>query len=304
MTKTGADGVYGTPPVEIVDVARGAIQFSPLMPGAARLDEYDGRLDSIVMLAPPGTIERRHEMARALLALRAGGAFTVLAPRDKGGSRLVKELEAFGCAVQEAPKRHFRICWTERPADPVRLADAIADGAPRLVAELGLWSQPGVFSWNRIDPGSALLTRVLPALSGRGADLGAGIGYLAHTVLASPAVSELTLVDIDRRAIDVARRNVDDSRARFAWADVRKADTLPSGLDFIVMNPPFHDGGAEDRTLGQAFIRRASESLAKGGTLWLTANRHLPYEEGLRTLFKHVALVVDEGGYKVYEARK
>ena len=62
-----------------------------------------------------------------------------------------------------------------------------------LVEGLGLWSQPGVFSWNRIDPGSALLAQTLPALSGKGADFGCGVGYLAHTVLASPAVTHLTL---------------------------------------------------------------------------------------------------------------
>ena len=32
-------------------------------------------------------------------------------------------------------------------------------------------------------------------------------------------------------------------------------------LDFVVMNPPFHDGGTEDRSLGEAFIRRAAAVL-------------------------------------------
>ena len=69
------------------------------------------------------------------------------------------------------------------------ISAAIAEGAPRFVDEIGFWSQPGVFSWDRIDPGSALLLVHLPALSGRGADLGCGIGVLARSVLASPKVS-------------------------------------------------------------------------------------------------------------------
>ena len=70
------------------------------------------------------------------------------------------------------------------------------------------------------------------------------------------------------------------------------------------MNPPFHDGGAEDRTLGQHFIRRAAESLRTGGRLWLTANRHLPYEAVMKPLFKRIVPVVERGGYKVFEAQK
>ena len=87
------------------------------------------------------------------------------------------------------------------------------------------------------------------------------------------------------------------------WTDVAKGTGL-AALDFVVMNPPFHDGGAEDRSLGQLFVRRAAEALRKGGRLWLTANRHLPYEPVLKPLFKHVTPVAEADGYKVIEAVK
>jgi 16S rRNA (guanine1207-N2)-methyltransferase len=296
-------GLHGEPPAELAERPRGAAQFSPLMPGAASLeDQPPGSLASMLMLAPPGTIERRHAMALALRALGTGAPLTVLAPKDKGGSRLRKELEGFGCAVGEEARRHHRICTTTRPSAPVGLDEAIAAGAPRLVEPPGLWSQPGVFAWDRIDPGSALLIQHLPPLAGRGADLGCGIGVLARAVLAAPAVTELTLVDLDRRAVDCARRNVGDARARFLWADLRHPAASLAGLDFIVTNPPFHDGGAEDRALGQTFVRRAASLLRRGGRLLLVANRHLPYEAVLKASFRSVALRVEAGGYKVYEA--
>jgi 16S rRNA (guanine1207-N2)-methyltransferase len=236
-----------------------------------------------------------------------GGRLTALAPKDKGGSRLRGELEAFGCLVHETAKAHHRICVVARPEAPQGLEGAIADGAPRRVEAIGLWSQPGVFSWNRIDPGSAFLAGHLPALSGRGADLGCGYGYLAKAVLASPAVSRLILVDLDRRAVEAARRNVDDPRAEIVWADLRdypaQAPAL-ADLDFVVMNPPFHDGGTEDKALGRHFIQRARDALHSGGTLWLVANRHLPYEATLAQHFRHVTLKAETGGYKVYEARR
>jgi 16S rRNA (guanine1207-N2)-methyltransferase len=173
-------------------------------------------------------------------------------------------------------------------------------------------------------------------LAGVGADFGCGVGLLALKVLESVKVTALLLVDIDRRAIAAARLNVADRRATFLQADLTTASPLspakagvqefseapvasdkkpgspPSRgraephrvLDFVVMNPPFHDGGAEDRTLGQAFIRRAAKELRQGGTLKLVANIGLPYEAPLRERFADLRLLEQAGGYKVYEARR
>ncbi|MGO4574404.1 class I SAM-dependent methyltransferase, partial [Microvirga sp. 2TAF3] len=116
-----------------------------------------------------------------------------------------------------------------------------------------------------------------PPLKGAGADLGCGFGALSLVALRSPAVTSLRLIDIDRRALAAARKNVEDPRVAFEWADVRTLETAGE-LNFIVSNPPFHDGGTEDRRLGQNFIRQAAALLKTGGVLWLVANRHLPYE--------------------------
>jgi len=298
-----SSGVYGTPPAELAQAPAGSTQFSPLIPGSGQLeDQSEGSLDSMILLAPPGTVERRYTTALALKALAPGGALTVLAPKDKGGSRLAKELKGFGCAVSETARRHYRICSCERPAELTGIDEAVSEGAPRFDEALGLWTQPGAFSWNRRDPGSALLQDHLPALGGKGADFGCGIGILSRTILASSRVTHLVMIDIDRRAIDMAARNVEDARAEIRWADVRSLRL--AGLDFVVMNPPFHDGGAEDQSLGQSFIRKAAEALRPGGTLWLVANRHLPYEGVLKPLFKRVTPAVEASGYKVYEAQK
>ncbi len=299
------EAVYGTLP-DVLNVAgEGAIQCSPLMPGAERLeDRLEGSAATVAVLAPPGTIERRYVLALALRALRPGGALTAMAPKLKGGSRLGDELRRFGCAVEETAKRHHRICVAARPVSTEGLEAALAAGAPRFVEGVGLWSQPGLFSWDRIDPGAALLMDHLPPLAGRGADLGCGIGVLAHAVLKAPKVKHLTLFDIDRRAVEAAERNVADPRAEYRWVDLHRTGTGLTGLDFVVMNPPFHGGGAEDQGLGQGFIRRAAESLRPGGALWLTANRHLPYEGVLKAAFREVTAHADTLGYKIFEARR
>ncbi|WP_342453202.1 class I SAM-dependent methyltransferase [Jiella mangrovi] len=295
--------VYGAPPLDLVDVPDGAVQLSPLRPGAAALESLpDGSIDDLVIAAPAGSIERRFVLAHGLRALSAGGTLTVSAAKDKGGQRLRAELEAFGCDVAERFKARQRICSVQRPEAPQGLAEAIAAGAPVTLEDIGLRSQPGIFSWNRVDPGSALLVRHLPELAGRGADLGAGLGILSIAVLKSAAVTELTLVEIDRRAVEAAGANVTDPRAKFAWSDAR--ETPLTELDFVVSNPPFHAEGIEDRGLGKAFIAAAGRMLRRSGTLYLVANRHMPYEEGLRAAFRSVTTVADEAGYKIFEARK
>jgi 16S rRNA (guanine1207-N2)-methyltransferase len=302
-------GLFGTPPPDLVERPAKAVQLSPCAPGAAALEDAEpGSLAGMVMAAPPGTIERRYAMALSLRALRPGAPFAAMAPKTKGGNRIAKELESFGCKVEPTSRRHQRICQTTRPVTfdteaQAQIEAAIAAGGPRLVEELNLWSQPGVFSWDRLDPGTALLLSVLPSFEGRGADFGCGIGVIARAVLANAAVTQMDLIDIDRRAIAAARRNVADPRAEFHWADVRGFAELGT-LDFVVMNPPFHDGGVEDRALGEGFVRQCHHALRDGGAAWLVANLHLPYEAVMSAAFSHVALQAERGGFKVYEARK
>jgi 16S rRNA (guanine1207-N2)-methyltransferase len=304
MSQAPAFCVYGEPPLDLAPPPAGAVQVSPFAPGAVALEDIaPASLDGIIVAAPPGTVERRYVLALALRALKPGGTLTALAPKEKGGSRLGKELQTFGCTVEEAGRRHQRICHTVRPEAPAGLDAAIAAGAPQLVEGLGLWSQPGLFSWDRPDPGTRLLISVLPQLSGAGADLGCGAGLLAKAILAQPKLTHLTLVDLDRRAVDAARRNLEDARVSLHWGDARTC-ALPDGLDFVVTNPPFHDLGAEDKALGQGFIRRSHQLLRKGGVAWLVANRHLPYEGVLSPLFDKVELKAEASGFKVYEARK
>lgn len=295
--------LYGRPPL-VFDPPTAALQTSPLIPGSTALETLDdGAADAMTMLAPPGALERRYALAQALRVTRPGGRLDVMAPKDRGGARLVRELAAFGVEAEVVSKAHHKRCLATRPDAVVGVDAALVEGGLRFDAGLGAWTWPGVFAWDRIDPGTSLLAEHLPALRGAGADLGCGWGVLASVVLRNEVVGALRLVDLDRRAVEAARRNVEDSRATFDWADVRALPDMGE-LDFVVANPPFHEGGAEDRRLGQAFVRKAAGLLRRGGVFWVVANRHLPYEAELSAAFSRVRPVADAGGYKVLEAVK
>ncbi len=147
-------------------------------------------------------------------ALASGRAFHDPGPEGQGRVAARRGAAGFRLHLRGDRKRHHRICVGRKPAVPIGLAEAVEAGRLRLVEGLGLWSQPGVFSWDRLDPGTALLLDHLPALAGRGADFGCGIGILAKAALASAKVKAITLVDIDGRAVEAARRNVEDHAGR------------------------------------------------------------------------------------------
>jgi 16S rRNA (guanine1207-N2)-methyltransferase len=302
LSNTAREAVYGSPDPELADSSAAAIQTSPLIPGSTPLEDLpDAGLGRFVLAAPPATLERRYALAQALRALSPGGELIAMAPKDRGGQRLKAELESFGCTAENEGRRHQRVARATRPANPAGLDEAIADGALR-EAGPGVWTQPGVFSWDRLDPGSERLLPHLDGLSGEGADLGCGLGVLSRRALRSPAVTALTLIDIDRRATDAARRNIDDPRVTILHANVR---TTPlEGLDFVIMNPPFHAGGSEDRSLGQTFIRKAAAALHRGGKLYMVANVDLPYEALLAELFARVTPLEKGGGFKLFVTLK
>ena len=303
------DGVlsalYGEPPRALADVGAEAVQCGPTLVDSEKIEDFRaGSIRDFTVSAPPGTIERRYVLAHALRALAPDGRLTAMAPKTRGGARLKAELEVFGCAVTESAKAHHRICHCARPAAATGIEAAIDAGAPRLEPKLGLWTQPGLFSWDRVDPGSALLMRSGEPLSGAGADIGCGYGALSLAVLASAAVTALALIDIDRRAVDAARRNVTDPRATFHHADARSTWLAPGTLDFTVVNPPFHAGGREDRGLGQGLVAAAAKILRRGGLCRIVANVALPYEAAMAVDFTSVRLVAREGGFKVIEGRR
>lgn len=167
------------------------------------------------------------------------------------------------------------------------------------------WTYPGVFSADGIDPASELLADATAGqLSKRVVDLGGGWGYLtARALQDNPKITHVDLVEANGDALDCARRNVDDDRVAFHWADA--LNWVPSErADAVIMNPPFHTGRAGDPGLGQSFIARAATILTPRGTLWMVCNRHLPYEAALARSFATVQELGQDQRFKLFRASK
>ena len=260
----------------------------------------DGRFSAALVVLPRAKALVRALIAIASDAVEPGGPIWIDGQKHDGIDAALKDLRARAEVTQLLTKAHGRSFAIANPG-----ADVFADWQARPhQAAPGFVTRPGVFSADGIDPGSALLALHLPkGLKGKGADLGAGWGWLSAQVLAQEGVKELHLVEAEADALVCARDNIHDGRAQFHWAD---ATSFSAGkaLDFVVMNPPFHQGRAADPDLGAAFIRSAARLLQPQGQVWLVANRTLPYEDVLTSAFAEVRAVAHAQGFKVLAAFK
>lgn len=270
------------------------------------------RYPLVLVLPPRQREEARALFARAMALCAPGGVVVASITNNEGaksGEADFRQLAGLGGSLT---KNHCRVFWS-KPLDGVHDTALLAQwsklDAPRPILDGRFTSRPGVFAWDRIDPASALLVEHLPSdLAGKGADLGAGYGYLsAEILLRSDKVVSLDLYEAEARALDLAKCNLaafeDKAALGYRWHDVTTG--LPEQYDFIVSNPPFHTQSRADRPdVGRRFIAVAAESLKPGGRLFLVANRHLPYEAVLNASFGQVRVVGDGDGFKVIEAVK
>ena len=127
----------------------------------------------------------------------------------------------------------------------------------------------GVFSRDALDRGTEVLLKALPPLSGRVLDLGCGWGAVGVTLGKCYPFLDLTLTDINQRAVELARRNLAANHVR---AEVVQGDgyaAVRGPFDAIITNPPIRAGKA---TI-YALFDNARALLNPGGALYIVIRK-------------------------------
>lgn len=248
-------------------------------------------------------------VARAWEGLAEGGRLLFFCPKLLGAKGYQKRFSEVWPATAVLVKNNGRLLDVTRTPDAAPPPeDWQAAGTLRRHPETGFVTAPGIFAWDRIDTGSALLVEHLPLpLAGPGADLGCGYGFLAHEVLrTSPEVDHVTLLDHDARAVACARANLApwaDRDLQFIVDDIAAFAPTVS-YAWIVMNPPFHTGAQTTTSLGEQFVRIAWSALRPGGVLYMVANAFLSYDRTLATLGATVTEPARADGFRLLYAAK
>lgn len=258
----------------------------------------------ILLLPSKNKLQTLGWMAAAMDRFVDDGRLIVACANHHGAKSYEKALQTLAGNLGSSSKSKCRIFSARKrdTLDSELLAEWRSHNQPRIVDSLGLVSQPGLFSWDRPDIGSHLLLEHLPPLSGIGMDLCCGYGLLAEHLLrqGDNAIERLHLIDADHLALDCARENCRPWHKHIEthWLDAA-AEALPTGMRWIVCNPPFHTGQQRDIELGQRIVNNACRSLARQGELWLVANRKLPYEQVLSAGLAHFEVCCEQEGFKI-----
>jgi 16S rRNA G1207 methylase RsmC len=160
--------------------------------------------------------------------------------------------------------------FSAEPASPedLRTIAVTLEGRP-----YRLTTARGVYSPERLDPGTAVLLAAAPDPSPAGAllDLGCGWGPIGLTLALRSPGATVWGVDVNRRSLDLARRNA----ATVGVANVTFCEPheVPADLRFdtIWSNPPIHVGKAALHDLLERWLPRLTDD----GAAHLVVQKHL-----------------------------
>ncbi|WP_432507534.1 class I SAM-dependent methyltransferase [Kineococcus arenarius] len=179
--------------------------------------------------------------------------------------------------------------FTARPATPDERRDLEVELAGRAVT---VQTARGVFSAERVDPGTSVLLPLVPdepAAGGDVLDLGCGWGPVALTLALRQPQRRVWAVDVNERALDLVRRN-----AERLGVPVRACppDEVPADVAFeqVWSNPPIRVG----KEALHALLLRWLPRLAPGGEAHLVVQKNLGADSLHRWLDERLPAVLPD----------
>lgn len=269
-------------------------------------------LEACVIFMPKSKHELDLLIAYATHLLGSQGDILLVGEKRGGVGSGAKKLARLGEPYKVDSAKHCQL-WRvslESKQEPFVLEDWFSSFSCELPTRtLEIVSIPGVFSFDRLDEGSALLLEALTGkhpkkILGRTLDFGCGSGVLGLAAKALYPDIALEMVDINWFALQCAERSAKinglDAKiyASDGWAEVE------GRVDAVISNPPFHSGISTEYQTSESFIRMAPSKMSKHSPLLLVANRFLKYPSQIETSFGMCDTVNQTGKFSVYLARR
>lgn len=168
---------------------------------------------------------------------------------------------------------------------------------------LAVAALPGVFSAGRIDEGTALLLEALADISsGRVLDMGCGAGIVGAWLKKRHNKLDIEMVDSNAMAMAASEWTLRENNLAAKLYASDGFSEVKGTFNWIVSNPPFHDGIATDYSFTEKFIAEAKQFLRPGGRLRLVANAHLKYVPAIEAAFGNCRELAQTARFRVYEA--
>ena len=161
----------------------------------------------------------------------------------------------------------------------------------------------GVFSKKMIDFGSQLLLKCLEVNQGETVlDVGCGYGPLGLSLAKAYGVQS-TMVDINNRALDLARQNAERNKVEATIFQSNIYEQVEGTFDHVISNPPIRAG----KQVVHEIIERSKDFLETGGDLTIVIQKKQgapSAKSKMEDVFGNCEVVKKDKGYYILRSVK
>ena len=156
----------------------------------------------------------------------------------------------------------------------------------------------GVFSKKMVDFGSQLLLKCLEVNQGETVlDVGCGYGPLGLSLVKAYGV-EATMVDINNRALDLARKNAERNKVEATIFQSNIYEQVKGKFDHVISNPPIRAG----KQVVHEIIEKSKDFLGIGGDLTIVIQKKQgapSAKSKMEDVFGNCEIVKKDKGYYI-----
>ena len=156
----------------------------------------------------------------------------------------------------------------------------------------------GVFSKKMIDFGSQLLLKCLEVNQGETVlDVGCGYGPLGLSLAKAYGV-QATMVDINNRALDLARKNAERNKVEATIFQSNIYEQVKGKFDHVISNPPIRAG----KQVVHEIIEKSKDFLGIGGDLTIVIQKKQgapSAKSKMEDVFGNCEIVKKDKGYYI-----
>lgn len=170
--------------------------------------------------------------------------------------------------------------------------------------DLRFTTDSGVFSKDKVDYGTNVLLTSLPPMEGKILDLGCGYGPIGITLARLNPNSEIVMIDINQRAVDLAKMNIEQNGINNAWAlQGNGFENLEETFNAIISNPPIRTG----KKVIYSLFEESARHLENGGSIYLVIQKKQGAKSAmdkLNEIYGNCQVINKKGGYWILHSVK
>ena len=167
-----------------------------------------------------------------------------------------------------------------------------------------LISDNGVFSKNRVDFGTNVLLNSLEDLSNINSvlDVGCGIGIIGICIKVKYDNLNVTMIDVNNRALDLAKKNILlNNLTEINALESNLYENIQDKFDMIISNPPIRAG----KEIVHGVVNEGIKHLNNGGFMYIVIQKKQGAESMMKKMeevFGNIEVVNKESGYMILKS--